>query len=396
MSLTGERLVAIAGIGQSDVGRRLGRAGLELAIDAATEAIADAGLAIADIDGVASFPGALPSPPGYSEVAATEMIGALGLEVSWYTGAKEVPSQLGAIAAAVAAIATGLAEHVLCFRVVNESTATASIGRRGYAPTGPGGRAVGEQQWTLPFGRSAANWFGTLATRHFHEFGTTREHLGQVVVHSRRAAADNPKAIYRDPLSLDEYLAGRMISTPFCLYDCDVPVDGATAFVLSHRDAVTSADRAIGIEAIGTALHGPFSYEQYPDMARSATVDAAAMMWSRTEAEVADLDLACLYDGFSWIVLSWLEALGICGLGEAGSYVEEPGRLGPGGPLPVNPHGGQLCAGRTHGFGFLHEACLQLRGDAGARQVEGGPALAVVSNAGGPMAGCMLLRRGSA
>jgi acetyl-CoA acetyltransferase len=393
MRRRGEQDAVITGIGQSDVGRRLGRPALELAVDAATEAIADAGLEIADIDGVASFPGAAPTPPGYSEVATTEMIGALGLEVSWYSGAKEVPSQLAAVVAAVAAVATGLAENVLCFRVVNESTAVGDAGRRGYSPSGPSGRAIGEQQWMLPFGRSAANWFGTLATRHFHEFGTTRDHLGNVVIHSRRSAATNPKAIFREPMTMEEYLAGRMISTPFCLYDCDVPVDGATALVVSSRGAVSASGRAIAVEAVGTALHGPFSYEQYPDMARSATFDAAEMMWSRTELTVADLELACLYDGFSWILLSWLEALGICGRGEAGEYVSDLDRLGSAGPLPLNPHGGQLSAGRTHGFGFIHEACLQLRGGAADRQVGGDPRYAVVSNAGGPMAGCMLLRR---
>ena len=388
----GERVAALSGIGQSEVGRRLGRSALELCVDAALEAIADAGLTVADIDGVSSFPGAAPSPPGYSEVAATELIGALGLEVSWYSGGKEVPSQLGSIVNAIAAVATGLAEHVLCFRVVNESSATAATGRRGYKPSGPGGRATGEQQWTLPFGRSAANWFGALASRHFHEHGTTREHLGHLVIHSRRSAARNPKAVFRDPMTMDEYLEGRMISTPFCLYDCDIPVDGATAVIVSRRDGLARPAAAVAVEAVGTALHGPFSYEQYPDMAATAAVDAARMLWSRTDAQPADVDLACLYDGFSWITLSWLEALGFCGRGEAGPFAEEPGRLDLDGALPLNPHGGQLSAGRTHGFGFVHEACLQLRGEAGERQVGSRPGLAVVTNAGGPMAGCMLLR----
>jgi acetyl-CoA acetyltransferase len=123
-----------------------------------------------------------------------------------------------------------------------------------------------------------------------------------------------------------------------------------------------------------------------------ASVEAAADMWSRTELKPADVDLAELYDGFTFLTLAWLEALGFCGDGEAGPFVEGGSRIALDGELPLNTYGGQLSAGRMHGYWVLHEACLQLRGQAGARQVDGAE-VAVVSNGGGPLAGCVLLTR---
>jgi acetyl-CoA acetyltransferase len=122
-----------------------------------------------------------------------------------------------------------------------------------------------------------------------------------------------------------------------------------------------------------------------------ASVDAAAEMWSRTDLRAADLDIAELYDGFTFLTFAWLEALGICGDGESGPFVEGASRIALDGELPLNTYGGQLSAGRMHGYWVLHEACVQLRGDAGPRQVRRQPEVAVVSNGGGPIAGCMLL-----
>jgi acetyl-CoA acetyltransferase len=116
-------------------------------------------------------------------------------------------------------------------------------------------------------------------------------------------------------------------------------------------------------------------------------------MWSRTDLRAEDVNVAELYDGFSFLTMAWLEALGFCGRGESGPFVEGGARIALDGQLPLNTHGGQLSAGRLHGFGFLHEAVVQLRGDGGARQVAGTPEVAVVANGGGPVAGTMLLSR---
>ena len=185
-------------------------------------------------------------------------------------------------------------------------------------------RASGFMQWTLPFGApSAANWIGMMAQRHFHEFGTTREQLAQIALNARRNAARNPNAIYRDPMTLDDYLGVRMVSTPLCLYDCDVPADGSTAVIVSRADAAPDLRRPpVRIEAMGTALRGRPSWDQFDDLTTMAVRDAAAMMWERTDLRPADVDVAELYDGFSFITLCWLEALGFCGHGEGGPFIE--------------------------------------------------------------------------
>jgi acetyl-CoA acetyltransferase len=227
-----------------------------------------------------------------------------------------------------------------------------------------------------------------------HEFGTTREQLGALAVNARANAAKNPNAIYTDPMTLDDYLAARMISTPLCLFDCDAPTDGATAFVISHCDrAGDLPNPAVHVNALGTALHGRPSWDQWEDLTTMAARDAAASMWARTDLAPADVDVAQLYDGFSILNLIWLEALGFCDKGEGGPFVEGGSRIGLGGELPLNTGGGQLSGGRLHGFGLVHEAVLQLRGQADGRQVDV-PEVAVVANGGGNLAGTMLLTRG--
>jgi acetyl-CoA acetyltransferase len=401
-----ERAAVITGVGQSQVGRRIYRHPLDLTVDAALAAIEDAGLTRDDIDGVATYPGPMHLPPGFSGVGVTEVHEALRLRLNWYAGGLESPGQLGSVANAVAAVATGLATHVLCFRTVWEASAQGDKGRASVT-TGGGGsggfRATGFQQWTLPFGApSAANWIGMMAQRHMHEFGTTREQLAQVALNGRANAARNPNAIYRDPMTLDDYLSVRMVSTPLCLYDCDVPADGSTAVIVSRADSTSGLRKPpVRIEAMGTALHGRPSWDQFDDLTTMAMRDAAAMMWLRTDLGPADIDVAELYDGFSFIALCWLEALGFCAHGEGGPYLADgrprPGSRGAGGalsgPLPLNTNGGQLSGGRLHGYGLLHEACVQLWGEGGDRQVESRPEVAVAAAGGGPLAACLLLTR---
>jgi acetyl-CoA acetyltransferase len=186
-----------------------------------------------------------------------------------------------------------------------------------------------------------------------------------------------------------------MISTPLCLYDCDVPVDGSTALIVSRRELADDLRRPpVNVEAVGTALSGRPSWDQFDDLTSMAARDAASMMWSRTDLGPADVDVAELYDGFSFLALVWLEALGFCPKGEGGPFVEGGTRIALEGPLPLNTQGGQLSGGRLHGFGFLHEACVQLWGEGGGRQVADDPQVAVASAGGGPLASSMLLTRG--
>jgi acetyl-CoA acetyltransferase len=238
---------------------------------------------------------------------------------------------------------------------------------------------------------SAANWLALHARRHMHQYGTTKEQLGWLAINSRRNAGLNPLATYRDPLSMDDYLAARMISDPFGLLDCDVPVDGSVAFVVSTADAATDCDHPVRVEACGGSA-GIGGWDQRVDYPKMASTDAAAEMWGRTDLGPGDVDIAELYDGFTFLTIAWLEALGFCGDGEAGPFVEGAARIALDGKLPLNTYGGQLSAGRMHGNWVLHEACLQLRGEAGERQVRKHD-VAAVSNGGGPIAGCMLLTR---
>jgi acetyl-CoA acetyltransferase len=227
-----------------------------------------------------------------------------------------------------------------------------------------------------------------------HEFGTTREQLAQIPLTCRANAGRNPRAIYRDPMTLDDYFGARMISTPLCLYDCDVPCDGSTAVIVSAADTAPDLRRSpIRVLSMGTALRGRNSWDQFEDLTTMACRDAGRMLWERTDLRPGDVDVAEMYDGFSFITLAWIEALGFCGRGEGGSFVEGGRRIALDGELPINTHGGQLSGGRLHGYGFLHEACIQLWGEGGERQVGGSPEVAVAAAGGGNLAGCLLLAR---
>ncbi len=400
------RATCITGVGQSDVGRRLYRDPLELTLDACRAAIADAGLTVDDIDGLSTYPGAF-GPVGFSGAGAYDVFDALRLELDFYDSGIETSGQLGSVVKAVLAVGAGIANHVLCFRSVWEGSAQGDAGRSAVMPGGGGDgggagggsgyRAAGMMEWTLPFAApSAAIWIAMFAQRHFHTYGTTRDHLAHIAINARTNAALNPLAIYTDPMTLDDYHAARMIAEPFCLFDCDVPCDGATAVIVSRWDrrGDTRRDTPVRVEAVGTALRGRPSWDQFDDLSTDAKRDAGASLWERTEVTPADVDVAQLYDGFSFLTLSWIEALGFCGPGEGGPFLDGGRRIARDGELPLNTHGGQLSGGRLHGYGFLHEACVQLWGEGDARQVPGDvPEIAVAAAGGGTTAGALLLSR---
>jgi acetyl-CoA acetyltransferase len=396
-----EKRCVISGVGQSDVARRLGRDPLELTLDACLAAIADAGLETTDIDGLSTYPGAMSPARGFSGGGAYDVIDALRLNVGWYDGGLETSGQLGSVIKACLAVGAGLCNHVVCFRSVWEGTAQGSGGR---AAVGMGSeaassgdfRATGMMEWSLPFGAaSAACWIAMYAQAHMHRYGTTAEQLAQIALNARRNAALNPKAIYRDPLTMDDYMASRMITTPFHLFDCDVPCDGATAIVVSRAErAVDLRKEPIHVEAVGAAIHDRPSWDQLKDLTRMCSHDAADQMWSRTDIKPADVQIAELYDGFSYLTMNWLEALRLCPIGESGPFIEGGHRIARDGVLPVNTHGGQLSAGRLHGYGYLHEACVQLWGEGGERQVTKPLQVAAVGAGGGNTCGCLLLTKG--
>jgi acetyl-CoA acetyltransferase len=393
-----EKRAAITGVGQSEIGRRLARDPFELTLDACLAAIADAGLTPADIDGLSTYPGMAPAgAKGFTGGGAYDVIDALRLNVNWYDSGLETSGQLGSVMKACLAVGAGLANHVVCYRSVWEGSAQGTGGRAsiGMGAGGEGYYATGFQQWTLPFASaSAACWIAMYAQAHMHRYGTKPEQLAQIALNARRNAALNPNAIYRDPLTLDDYFASRMITSPLRLFDCDVPCDGGTAVVVSRLEAAGDTRKTpLRVEAIGAAMHDRPSWDQPRDLTRLVGADAAAQMWSRTDLTPADVQFAELYDGFSILSMLWLEALGLCPVGESGPFVEGGKRIARDGELPLNTHGGQLSGGRLHGYGFLHEACIQLWGEGGERQVAKPLEVAAVAAGGGNTCGCMLITK---
>jgi acetyl-CoA acetyltransferase/uncharacterized OB-fold protein len=385
-----EHRSVLSGVGRSALGRRLMVDPLSLTVDACLQAVADAGLELEDIDGLSTYPGA--AGMGMSEGGVTAVEEALRLHPTWANGGGDLPGPGGAVIAAMLAVSSGLCRHVLCFRTVWESTFAAL--RQG----GPGGgRSSGHSSWRAPFGAlSAANWIAMNANQYFHRYGATREMLGVIALNGRANAARNPAAIYRDPMTMDDYLSARLITSPFGLYDCDIPCDGSIAVVVS--DASVAADlpkKAIRIESVGTQILERVSWDQGTITHEPQVIGQSAHLWSRSSLQPSDVDVALLYDGFTFNAISWLEALGFCAFGEASDWLDQGRRIALDGELPVNPHGGQLSEGRTHGFGFLYEAVTQLRHEAGARQVADA-ATAVVTSGGGTPSGVLLLQRDGA
>ncbi|MCB1016636.1 MAG: thiolase family protein, partial [Acidimicrobiales bacterium] len=386
-----EDRVVISGVGQSAIGRRVDRSGLQLTLDAILAAVADAGLTVDDLDGLAMFPGGgVANLPGYANGNLHEVHDALGLTTTWRQG--QVEGMALPFSGPATAVATGQARHAVIWRTVKEGSAARNAGGRpAYGSTKP--LAEGPNAWLLPVGMlSPVCQIAPYATRYLHETGTSREQLGAIAVAQRAHAGRNPDAVYRDPMSLDDYLGARMISSPLCLFDCDVPVDGATAIVVSAIDTAPDLRAPVRLEAMAGVVEGRPLWEQWEDLTRVGH-GAAAAMWARTDLGPADVDVAQLYDGFSIELLWWLEAMGFCAAGEGGAFVEDGHRMALDGELPTNTWGGQLSGGRLHAaFGHTAEAVRQLRGEAGARQVAGAE-VAAVTNVGGIEAGAALLTR---
>lgn len=379
----------ISGVGISEVGVRLARSPLGLTMDAIKEAVADAGLTLEQIDGVSTYPGKMQTFLGFSPIGVDEVIEACGLKTRWHTGAAESTAQLGAITDAAAAVRSGLARHVICFRTVYEAAALARPEE--FPPLERRKDVSGGSQWVSPFGAfSAACWTAQFAMRHMKRYGMTREQLAQVAINDHRNAALNPRAIVKEPLTMDKYMEARLISTPFCLYDCDRFTDASTVVIVSAGDALDEVS-ATPIRIAASAG----SCERYSwDQAEwAAAYPTGRDLWKNTDYTVKDLDTIQFYDGFAFQPITWLEGLGICEVGEGHKFIEGGTRIALDGELPMNTGGGQLGWGRLHGFGYAYESVVQLRGQGGVRQIKGDPKLAVATSGGGPMAAALLLAR---
>ncbi|MFI7451134.1 thiolase C-terminal domain-containing protein [Nonomuraea sp. NPDC049714] len=347
---------AVAGVGYTAFTKDSGVSTLTLACRAIMAALDDAGLGPGDVDGLATH--------RVGDSAAPSVVGpALGVhDPAWHLdqfGGGSVSHAV--VGQAALAVAAGLAETVVCYRAINARSEFRMGGTGRGLPVSP------EVQFQAPYGYFAPpQQYAMYARAHMLKYGTKAEHFGHIAVTQRASAAKNPRALMRTPITLDDYLAARWIAEPFRLLDCCLETDGACALV------ITTAERARGLRRppvlISAAAWGGGA-SHLSGGAADPTTSAAAGLAPRLYAQAglgpSDIDVAELYDCFTYSVLVQLEDYGFCAKGEGGPYAVSDGRL------PVNTHGGFLSEGYVHGINHIAEAVSQLRGDAADRQVPG-------------------------
>jgi len=381
-----KRRVAIAGVGYSRVGRNTGLSEADLVIESTLAALADAGLEARDVDGVVSM--------GSDALRDAWMLGITPL--SWFFAGGMGPAFVYAAHQAIAAIASGFCHTALALRIIPQQPTGAKLlggGGAGHPMTAGLFHASGDRQFSLPFGAgNPPQWAGLLTQRHMAQFGTTAEHFGRHVITQREHAALNDDAFFREPLTMEQYLASRFVSKPLRILDCDYPCDSGSAVIFTTAERARDLRKpAVYVEAAALSATRDLHFEILEDMAETSPKHCAQQLWARTDLRPSDVDTAQLYDGFSVITFQWLEALGFCAPGEAGPFVAA-GHTRLGGKLPTNTDGGACNVGRRHGANFCIEAVRQLRGECGARQVKDAR-VAVFSNSFGPFCGAALLRR---
>ena len=381
---------AIAGIGESRVGKVPDRSALQLQTDAAQAALNDAGLRMSDIDGLLTTPVRVEHWNMPCGVVAHH----LGLQPS-YLATVDLAGASGAamIHQAAMAIAAGQCTTVLC--VAGQNLLTHSTRASAVKKMAEGGSA--HPQFEVPYGPLVPSLYALVAQRHMHEYGTTPEQMAQVAVTMRHHASLNPNAHKRDLITIADVLKSKMIASPLHILDCAIVSDGAAAAI------VTSAERARDLKKKPVHLLGQgfglrHSHIGDTKLTTTGAVDAGRDAFRTSGLKPSDMDVAQIYDCFTITVIVELEDLGFCKKGEGGRFVEG-GRIGIGGELPVTTHGGLLSGGHPGlGGGFFHvlEAVRQLRGEAGARQVKNAEVALVHGNGGVISIHCTLILGGAA
>lgn len=374
--------MAIVGIGHLPFAKDIGRPIGDTAVEAIQLALEDAGLDNEDVDGISMF-----EMEHTHEVSIARRLGVRNLrwwdKISYGGGAS-----CATIMHACAAIASGLAEVVVCHRARNRGAKTSRPWSQ------EKGLVIDDKALHVPWGLiRPVDVIGMWAHRHMHEYGTTREQLGNVAIAARRHAQRNPYAMMRGrPLDMAAYLGGRVIGYPLTLYDCCLETDGALACV------VTSIERARDLRQKPVLVHAvaqasgpnPVHLANYntPGM-RTTSVACAELLWRRSRLRPADMDCAQIYDAFTPLVVMGLEDYGFCARGEGGPFTED-GRIEIGGELPLLTSGGGLSEAYVHGFNLILEAVRQIRGTSW-NQVPG-CAATLVTGASGVATSAMVVR----
>jgi acetyl-CoA acetyltransferase len=353
---------AVTGIGDTDYTRDAeGRSALALQLEAAMRAIADAGLTPRDIDGIV-----MPSPS--SPVVAEDLVTNLGIPDLRFSAGTPLggAGPVAALQCAAAAVAAGICSHVL-LSLGRTGRSGQRIGTR--VQQMPQFRTVGE--FEAPVGAIApAQYYAPMARRHMEMFGTTSRQLAEIAVTTRQHAILNGNARMTRSITIEDHQASRMIADPLRLLDCSLESDGAVAVVVSAAERAGDMPRPRVLLAGMAEGHpdSPSTITQRGDMTRLGLAKAAPRAFAMAGVTPADIDVAEIYDCFTYIVLCQIEDLGFCAKGEGGAFVEG-GALGLGGRLPVNTHGGLLSQAHMAGMNHVAELVRQLRGEAGRAQV---------------------------
>jgi acetyl-CoA acetyltransferase len=360
----------IAGIGETAYtrGAGSGMSQLALQLQASVRAAEDAGITCREIDGIVPFP---------ALATAEELAANLGIEELRFAATLHVggAAPVAALQAAAMAVTSGVATYVLIPAGWNgySGRRTREIVASDESAI-PGGAIA--RDYYVPYGLTAPlQWYALMARRHMHEYGTTPEQLGEVALTMRRHAQLNPSAVmHGKAMTMEAYLASPVIADPYRLFDCCLETDGAAAVI------VTSVERARDLRAqpvyISAVAEGhPYPADDLfnrPEPFRIGLTEAAPRAFAAAGISPSDIDFAEIYDCFTFEVLQQIEEAGFCGRGESGAFVQG-GRIGLGGELPVNTHGGLLSEAHVLGVGHIIEAVRQLRGEAGERQVADAP-----------------------
>ncbi len=347
------RRVAIVGAALSDTGRVDHKTNFHLHAQAVQRAIADAGLTKADIDGFASN--------GLGTLQPIDVAEYLRLRPTWVDSTQVGGGTWEVMAChAVDAIAMGHADVVV---LVYGSTTRADL-KRGYRRANLSYGNRGPVQFEVPYGHTLISKYAMSTRRHMHEYGTTIEQLAEVAVSMRYNAQFNPVAYYREPLTIDEVVNGQMMADPFTKHQCCIRSDGGCAIVLAAEDRVPDC-RTTPVWVLGHGQHvSHVTMSEWADFTTGPAAIAGPVAFKRAGVTPDEIDLACIYDAFTFMLMCTLEDLGFCKKGEGGPFVEG-GTLRLGGALPTNPDGGGLsaCHPGMRGLFLLVEATRQLRGD---------------------------------